>query len=46
MSDVIEVNSGNLVYKLFIPGKYLSVDAWEYIGTEEAVPQDGQSTEE
>jgi hypothetical protein len=29
MSDVIEVNSGNLVYKLFIPSKYLSVDASE-----------------
>lgn len=90
MSDVIEVNSGNLVYKLFIPSKYLSVDASEdekevadhYLsllkqiasgernaivfpsdrdeqgnlyfdlrvvgahGTEEAVPQNGQSTEE
>jgi hypothetical protein len=31
MSDVIKVNvsSGNLVYKLFIPSNYLSVDASE-----------------
>lgn len=90
MSEVVEVNSGNLVYKLFIPNKYLSVDASEdekkvadhyqsllrqiasgernaivfpsdrdeqgnlYFdlqvvgahGTEEAVPKNGQSTEE
>lgn len=29
MSDAIEVNSGNLVYKLFIPSNYLSADATE-----------------